>query len=134
VANEAIIVELLGNRGDPIQLNCADGDAFPKGTILKLSNGRQADLSSADGELCAGICAAEKVANDGSTTVTAYTNGIFILKEADSAQIDVGSPVTIGGANTIKLAAAGEAESGDILGRAMETIAKDGTGEVRVLL
>jgi len=134
MANEAVIVELLGNKGDPMQFICVDGDAYPKGTILKLSDNREADLSAADGDLCAGICAMEKVANDGSTTVSAYTNGVFTLTEANSAEIAVGKPVTIGGANLIKLAAAGEASTGDIFGRALATIAKNGTGSVRVLL
>ncbi|MAG40261.1 hypothetical protein CMI41_04820 [Candidatus Pacearchaeota archaeon] len=134
MANEAVIIELLGNKGDPIQYNCADGDAFPKGTILKLSDNREADLSASDGDICAGICAMEKVASDGSTTVSAYTNGIFDLTEANSATIAVGLPVTIGGANLIKIAAAGEAETGDIFGHALASFAKQGTESVRVLI
>ena len=134
MANEAVIIELLGNKGDPVNFNCADADAFPKGTILALSDNREADLSSADGEKCAGICAMEKVANDGATTVTAYTNGIFDLKEANSAVIAIGVPVTIGGANLIKAAAAGEAETGDIFGHALAAFAKAGTESVRVLI
>ena len=134
MADEAVIIELLGNKGDPIQYICVDGDAFPKGTILKLSDNREADLSSADGDICAGICAMEKVANDGSTTVTAYTNGIFDLKEANSAAITAGLPITIGGANLIKIAAAGEAESGAIMGHALATFAKAGTESCRVLI
>lgn len=134
MANEAVIIELLGNKGDPIEYICVDADAFPKGTILKLSDNREADLSAADGDVCAGICAMEKVASDGSLRVTAYTNGIFDLKEANSAAITVGVPVTIGGANLIKIAAAGEAETGDILGHALATFAKTETQEVRVLI
>ena len=134
MANEAVIIELLGNRGDPVEFICVDGDAFPKGTILKLSDNREADLSAADGNVCAGICAFEKVANDGSTRVTAYTNGIFDLTEANSGAIGIGVPVTIGGANLIKAAAAGEAETGDILGHALAVFAKTETHEVRVLI
>ena len=134
MTNEAVIIELLGNRGDPIQYVCVDGDAFPKGTILKLSDNREADLSAADGDVCAGIASMEKVASDGSLRISAYTNGIFDLKEANSAAITVGVPVTIGGANLIKIAAAGEAETGDILGHALATFAKEGTESVRVLI
>lgn len=134
MADEAVIIELLGNKGDPIQFICVDGDAFPKGTILKLSDNREADLSAADGDVCAGICAMEKVASDGSTTVSAYTNGIFDLKEANSAIIGIGVPVTIGGANLIKAAAAGEAETGDLFGHALATFAKAETQSVRVLI
>lgn len=134
MADEAVIIELLGNRGDPIQYVCVDGDAFPKGTILKLSDNREADLSAADGNICAGICAMEKVASDGSTTVSAYTNGIFDLKEANGSAITVGVPITIGGANLIKIAAAGEAETGDIMGHALATFAKAETQSCRVLI
>jgi len=134
MANEAVIVELLGNKGDPIQYICVDGDAFPKGTILKLSDNREADLSAADGDKCAGICAFEKVASDGSTTVTAYTNGIFDLKDGSAGAIAIGLPVTITGANTIKGAAAGEAETGDIFGHALAAFAGSDTQEVRVLI
>lgn len=134
MANEAVIIELLGNKGDPVQFVCVDGDAFPKGTILKLSDNREADLSSADGEICAGICAMEKVASDGATTVTAYTNGIFDLTEAGVGAITVGVPITIGGANLITIAAAGEAETGDIMGHCLATFAKNETQSCRVLI
>lgn len=134
MANEAVIIELLGNKGDPIQYICVDGDAFPKGTILKLSDNREADLSAADGDICAGIASMEKVASDGSTRISAYTNGIFDLKEANSAAITVGVPFTIGGANLIKVAAAGEAETGDIFGHALATFAKAETQSCRVLI
>jgi hypothetical protein len=134
MADEAVIVELLGNKGDPVEFICVDADAFPKGTILKLSDNREADLSAADGDVCAGICAIEKVALDGSLRVTAYTNGIFNLKEANSAAIGIGVPFTIGGANLIKAAAAGEAETGDIFGHALAVFAKAETQACRVLI
>lgn len=134
MTNEAVIIELLGNKGDPIQYICVDGDAFPKGTILKLSDNREADLSAADGNICAGIAAMEKVASDGSTTISAYTNGIFDLKEANSAVIGIGVPITIGGANLVKAAAAGEAETGDIFGHALAAFAKTETQSCRVLI
>jgi len=132
MADEAVIIELLGNKGDPIQYNCVDGDAFPKGTILKLSDNREADLSSADAELCAGICAMEKVANDGATTVSVYTNGIFDL--LSTGVIGIGIPVTIAGANSVKAAAAGEAETGDIFGHALAAFGGAETQSVRVLI
>lgn len=134
MANEAVIIELLGNKGDPIQYVCVDGDAFPKGTILKLSDNREADLSAADGDKCAGICAMEKVASDGSLRVSAYTNGIFDLKDGTAGAIAIGIPVTIHSANLIKGAAAGEAETGDIFGHALAAFAGSDTQSVRVLI
>ena len=134
MANEAVIIELLGNKGDPIQYVCVDADAFPKGTILKLSDNREADLSAADGDVCAGICAMEKVASDGSLRVSAYTNGIFDLLDGSAGAIAIGLPVTIHSANKIKGAAAGEAETGDIFGHALAAFAGSDTQEVRVLI
>jgi len=85
----AKIVELLGqgNSGVPIRYTCADGTAIPKGTILKIADPRTALASTADDEAFAGICATEKVANDGQTTIAAYTKGLFELtsKEAITA-------------------------------------------------
>ena len=132
MANEAVIIELLGNGGDPIRFTVADGATIEKGTLLKLADPRTASASSSDGDICVGIAAAEKVANDGSTTLAAYTNGIFDLTDSGSG-ISVGLPVTIGGANLIKAAAAGEAETGDIFGYALETASASEVIAVRVL-
>ena len=133
MANEAVIIELLGNGGDPIRVTVADGAGIAKGTVLKLSDPRTGAASSADGDICIGIAAAEKVANDGSTTLAAYTNGIFDLKDS-GAGVGIGVPVTIGGTNTIKAAAAGEAETGDIFGYSLETAAAAEVVAVRVRL
>lgn len=134
MGDEAVIIELLGNKGDPIEFVCVDGDAFPKGTILKLSDNREADLSSGVGEVCAGICAMEKVASDGSLRVTAYTNGIFDLLEGEAAAIAIGVPVKISGANTIEEAEAGDAETGVDFGFALAAFAGSDTQSVRVLI
>ncbi len=134
MGDEAVIIELLGDKGDPIQFVCVDGDAFPKGTILKLSDNREADLSSAVGEVCAGIAAFEKVANDGSLRVTAYTNGIFDLLEGEAAAVAIGVPVKISAANKIEEAEAGDAELGLLLGHALAAFAGSDTQSVRVLL
>ena len=135
MASEAVIIELLGNKGDPIEYICVDGDAWIKGTVLKLSDNREVDTGGTDGNKCAGILTHEKVASDGSLRVSCYTNGLFTLVEDNTAEIAVGKRVTIGKvANEIKLAQAGEAETGDTFGFAMETIAKNGEGTVRVLI
>ena len=134
MADEAVIIELLGNKGDPIQFICVDGDAFPKGTILKLSDNREADLSAADTDVCAGICAMEKVASDGSLRVSAYTNGIFDLLEGAAGAIGIGVPFTIHGANTIVVAAGGDAEIGLIFGHALAAFAGSDTQSCRVLI
>ena len=120
MANEAVIVELLGNQGDPIEITVADGTGIPKGTLMKMTGDRTGEASTADGNAFMGITTSEKVANDGSTTLAVYTHAIFDLTDA-GAGIGFGNRVTIGGANTIKTAAAGEAETGEVFGLALET-------------
>ncbi len=135
MASEAVIIELLGEpKGCPIQLIIADATAVPKGTIIKLNDNRTASLSAADGDVCGGICAMEKVALDGTTTLSVYTNGIFDLTEANVGTPAVGTGVVIGGANLIIAEAAGDAELGKIMGHTLATFAKAGTEAVRVLL
>ena len=133
MGNEAIIVALMGNGGDPIEYVVSDATAVPKGTILKLNDNQTVTLSAADADICAGIAAHEKVADDGATKIACYTNGIFKLKDA-GAGFTVGLPVTIGGANLVKQVAAGEAEGGTIMGFALATAGVGIVEEVRVLI
>ena len=135
MANEAVIIELLGEpKGCPIELVCADVDAFPKGTIIKLADDRTASLSAAGGDVCGGICAMEKVTLDGSLRVSVYTNGIFDLKESNTGTPAVGTGIIINGANLVTGESAGDAELGKIMGHALASFAKAGTEAVRVLL
>lgn len=132
MANEAVIIELLGNKGDPIQYNVADAAALAKGELLKLADNRTVVTSAAG--ICAGICAMEKVALDGSTTVSAYTNGIFDLLEGAAAGIGIGVPVILQGANAITVSAGGDAELGKLFGIALAVFAGSDTQSVKVLI
>lgn len=132
MANEAVIVELLGDRGDVMQYIVADGTAIAKGAILQLTDNRTA-AASADDKVCAGIAASEKVASDGQTTIGCYTNGIFDLVDSGAAGA-VGTNVVLGGVNVVKTAAGGDAELGRILGKRFATAGAGATEEVRVLI
>ena len=133
MANEAVIVELLGNGGDPISLTVADGVTIPKGTLLQLTDPRTASASSAQGQKFIGVSAMEKLANDGSTEISAYTNGIFDLKDSGSG-VTAGNNVKLGGANTITTAdEAGAQDSSEFVGQAMETASASEVIEVRIL-
>jgi len=103
MANEAVIIELLGNGGDPVRFTVADGTGIEKGTIMKFSSDpRTIAAATADGDLIAGIAAAEKVANDGQTSLAVYTKGIFdIACTASSGSAVLGEPVKVTGANTV---------------------------------
>ena len=67
-----------------------------------------------------GIAAAEKVINDGSTTLAVYTNGIFDIKDSGSG-CTVGTAVAVMGANLIGTAIAADLLNGSIVGKALET-------------
>jgi len=128
----AVIVELLGNGGDPIIYTVADGTGIVKGDLLQLTDNRTA-AASADGKVCAGIAAMEKVANDGATTMSCYTNGIFDIVDAGAGGT-VGVNVVLGGINEVRDAAATEAEKGWIMGKRFATAGAAATEEVRVLI
>ena len=132
MANEAIIVELLGNQGDPIRYTVADGTGIEKGTVMELTSPRTVKLASAVDTPLVGIAAAEKVANDGQTSIAVYTNGIFQLKCA-TTQCEIGDGVSLAAAdNTIALSTTLDVEKGWALGYALEQIGVGSTGMVRI--
>lgn len=135
MANEAVIVELLGNGGDPVRYTVADGAGIAKGTLMRLSGDpRTITASAADGDLFVGIAAAEKVANDGSTTLAVYTNGIFdITVNATAAAAVLGEPVKLTGANLVDVADDSTiAHMNEVVGYSLETGTADEVIMVRV--
>lgn len=129
MANEAVIIELLGNGGNPVRFTVADGTGIAKGTLMKLTDPRTATATGADNDPFCGIAASEKVANDGSTTLACYTCGIFDLTDS-GAGITAGERVSIKGANTIAKVAGADQLFSDV-GIALETA---GAGEVIAVL
>ena len=134
MADEAIIVELLGDQGDVVRYTCADNTGIPKGTLLEMTTPRTVVSSSQVDVTFAGIAASEKVANDGQTSIGVYTNGIFQLTVKNG-----GTPATIGDhvslssvANRVELSSSLDKEKGWSVGVAMEAIASDAIGMVRI--
>jgi len=121
MANEAVIIELLGNGGDPVRYTVADGAGIAKGALLKITDPRTAVATGADNDPFAGIAAAEKVTSDGSTTLAAYTHGIFDLTDS-GAGITAGERVSIKDTNKIAKVAAADLLFADV-GIALETAA-----------
>lgn len=97
----AVIIELLGNRGNPIRYTVADGAGIPKGTVCKITTPRLAAASGANTDPFAGIAAAEKVKDDGSTTLALYTCGIFDIHDGGEDPT-AGIRLRIGGANSVR--------------------------------
>lgn len=118
--DSAVIIELLGNGGDPVRYTVADGTAIEKGQLMVLTDPRTIVASSVDNEAFAGVLAAEKVASDGSTTIACYTHGIFDINNA--AAITVGERVSIAGDDEVTKVAAADLLFSDV-GIALETAA-----------
>lgn len=135
MADEAVIVELLGNKGDPVSYTVAEATTIEKGTILELEDPRTCKKVSGAGVVIAGIAAAEKVGGDGSTTIAVYTNGIFELKTAAGGTATLGSYVRSAGAdNTVTVSTTLDDETGKSIGKSLETGGNAELVSVRVLL
>ena len=110
----AVIIELLGNAGNPVRYTCAEDATIPKGTLLKITDPRTAIATSADNDPFAGIAAMEKLTGDGSTTISAYTKGIFDLEQKTGVTAAVGEKCSIAGANIISKVAAADLLFSDV--------------------
>tara|TARA_Y100000310_G_scaffold299097_1_gene333632 strand:- start:566 stop:967 length:402 start_codon:yes stop_codon:yes gene_type:complete len=124
MANEASIIELLGDDGEAINFSVFNNEAIPKGTLCMLSGAgtRQATLSVDDPNLVfGGIAATEKESGDGQTTLGLFTKGTFYLTA--SGVINRGQMVSLSGVNTVAMA---ELSGSSIVGKAL-TAGTDGT-------
>lgn len=128
MANEAVLVEGEGGVQD---FTVASGAAIPKFTLCKLSDARLAAASSAE-DVFAGIAATAKSGTDFSTELGLWTEGTFKLTSAIGAVITAGMQVSLSGANLIKQAETAELLTGRAFGKALESIASNTTGEVRL--
>lgn len=111
MANEAVIITLLGNGGDPVRYTCASGTAIVKGTIMKLVDPLTTSASTGNGDFVCGIAAADKSATDNATTIAVYTNGIFDLYSS-GAVCTAGCGVSTSGANVIRGSTQADSASG----------------------
>ncbi|MCK5604279.1 hypothetical protein KAR91_20490 [Candidatus Pacearchaeota archaeon] len=103
MANEVAIVTLLGNKGDPVEWDVADGTALPFGTVMKVSSDPQvAAPATADGDLICGIVGLAKKADDGITKMALITHAVIeVTCTASTGSAVLGEPVKITGANTV---------------------------------
>jgi hypothetical protein len=132
MANEAIIIELF-NGGRPIRYTCADGATIEKGALAVLTDPRTVITHAAADTPIVGIIAAEKVANDGATTVAVYTDGIFDIKAAAAGVAAVGTMVAGSGtANCTTLADASDLLQNSNVGMVLEAQANDEVAAIRV--
>lgn len=93
MANEWTKVELYGanNDGGARRYTIIDGVSVSQGTLLRLVDPRTASYAWTSGVACAGVSAEEKQANDGATSITCYTDGVFTVYA--SGAITAGAPI-----------------------------------------
>lgn len=137
MANEATPMVLDNSTGLIKDFTVADGTAIAKGTICKLTDPNTAIISSAAGDVIAGIAATAKEASDGATTLGLWTRGDF--KVYASGAIAVGAPLMSAAdanyPNYVKTAAGVVTASGaQIIGYAKETAAAGETFMMRLQL
>ena len=133
MANEAVIIELLGDGGEPTRFTVANAENVSAGSLMHLMDPRtvtktQTDYGKAPNEFFAGVAAADKEAGDGATSLTVYTRGIFDVTSSGDLAISAGNLVVISGANLV--AAADDQttiNSGRIVGKALEDVATGAT-------
>ena len=133
MANEAVIIELF-DGGRPIQYTVADGTGIEKGTIMELTiaSDRTVTAMANAASALVGVAAAEKVANDGSTTLAVYTDGIFdCLTDAGSDNAGV-VMANDGTANTLGTADAADLLASAQLGYLLEVAGNAEVAAVRV--
>lgn len=135
MANEATKVELYGNNnsGDQRRYTVADAVAITKGTVLQLLDPRTASAAITEKVACAGIAAMDKEASDGSTSISAWTNGVFEMVASDA--ITIGAPVGLANTANYVFAVGSTAASGAYtIGYALEAASVGETINVRVRL
>ena len=132
MADEAILIELF-NQGRPIRYSVADALAVPKGSLMELDSDRTLIIHSGADEPIVGIAAHEKVALDGATTMSVYTDGIFDITAAAGGVTALGA--LCAGSATVNMITA--ADGDDILqssdvGFCMEAHANNEVAAVRI--
>ncbi len=135
MADEAVNVVLLGNKGDPVEVIVADGAAIPKNTLMQLSSSPQTvTATSGAGQIFFGIFAEEKVASDGRTKFSVITHCLADLTCGAGETMVLGGTVMTGAvANEVDVAVTSTVEGqAFVVGIAQETVANNGTGTVLI--
>lgn len=130
MANEAVIVELLGNRGEVVDYTVADAAAIEKGAVLRLTDARTASGANIVNGAVAGIAAAEKVASDGQVNIGCYTYGIFDMRA--SGAITIGAPIGVAENNDVMAVDVTKLSGAHVIGHALETATNAEVIEIKV--
>ena len=134
MANEAVVIELYGENSGGAQrrFTCASGVKISKGTILALTDPRTAAALTTPSDIFAGIASMDKEADDLSTSISAWENGIFDMTA--SGAIAIGQKVFAAGANQVysSFALASDSSFAIMVGVALEAATDGEVINVRV--
>jgi hypothetical protein len=136
LADEAVIVELLGDHGDAIRYTIASSN-IAKGTLMEFTpaGNRLVRAHTTKDMAFAGIAAEEVTATSGITQIAVYTNGIFDLTFDSAGATDVGHCVAMAEAaelNNVTPADASDILQGGCVGNTLEAADNDEIALVRV--
>jgi len=134
MADEATIVTLLGNAGDPVEYTVASGTAIAKGALLKISNTPQLAAANTAAGLFCGIAATEQTGNDNNTKMAVITHCLADLHCGAGETMVLGGTVMGGAAaNEVDVATGDNVEDTvKVIGIAQETVGNNGSGVVLV--
>lgn len=132
MANEANIITLLGNQGDPVEITVSATTAVPKGTIMCIDSSPQTGTAAdTDGDLIIGITQVEKTATDGVTKLMCVTHCLADIHSTSGMTLM--QPQKIEAANSVTDANDSTVEnSREVVGISLETVGAAGTGAVLV--
>ena len=135
MADEAVMIKLLGNQGDPVEIIVEDDTPLVKGTLMQLTSSPKT-CTATDGasQIFMGVLTHEKTATDGVTKMSVWTHGLFVLTCGAGETMVLGAPVMTGAAaNEVDVATDNTVEgSAMVVGLALETVGNNGTGVVLI--
>ncbi len=135
MADEAVNVVLLGNKGDPIEVIVVTGTAIAKNTLMQLSSSpKTCTATNGASQIFMGILAEEKTTTDGKTKVAVWTHVLADLTCGAGETMVLGEAVMTGAAaNEVDVATDNTVEGhAMIVGTAQETVGNNGIGTVLI--
>lgn len=127
MANEAEIITLLGNQGDPIEYTIAAGSVIPIGSIMNINSTPQTATIGAADELIAGIAAKESKATDTFTKMPCITHAVVKLNSTSGCTL--GYPAKLEGINLVTDADDDTVDQkGEVVAISMDTVGAAGSG------
>ena len=115
----AVIIELLGNRGDPLRFTADNTNpSISKGDLLFFIDPRKVSGANLASGASAGVAVADKESADGATSVGVYQNGVFDVVAGSG--MAAGTLVRISGGNYVLASTAAQFLSGMVFGKLLE--------------